>query len=80
LHLRPRPGFLTSHRNLPPNSQWGYDIVPGVWDQDNETFAEAEISTTMITVGNFIQNELSSNDDYFYGEGTETETSRSLAS
>lgn len=58
-------GFLTSHRNLPPISQWGYDIVPGVWDQDNETFAEAPISSTLITIGNFIQNEMSPTDDYY---------------
>ncbi len=61
-------GFLTSHRNLPPNSQWGYDIVSGVWDQDVETFAEAEISSVLITIGNFIQSSMSPTDDYYGAE------------
>ncbi|SEP95109.1 fibronectin type III domain-containing protein [Neolewinella agarilytica] len=68
-------GFLHSHRNNIINGlvqpQWGYDIVPGVWDIDNETFAEADMTSVMITAGNFIQNELSPTDDYFYGEGAE---------
>lgn len=62
-------GFLPSHRaniingNVQP--QWGYDIVPGVWDIDNETFAEANMTSVMITIANFIQNDLLPTDDYY---------------
>jgi hypothetical protein len=48
-------GFLQQHANLPPFSQWGYDIVPGVWESDFLDFASADITTIMITTGNFIQ-------------------------
>ena len=48
-------GFLPQHANLPPISQWGYEIVPGVWDSDNESFSDAEIDLAMITAGNFMQ-------------------------
>lgn len=48
-------GFLPQHANLPPFSQWGYDLVPGVWDSDIESFGETDISHIMITAGNFIQ-------------------------
>lgn len=48
-------GFLPQHRNVPPIAQWGYDIVPGVWDSDNEPFSDADITTVMITGANFIQ-------------------------
>ena len=48
-------GFLPQHANVPPNAQWGYDIVPGVWDQDYESFADADINTILITAGNFMQ-------------------------
>lgn len=55
LHAGGQYGFLPQHANLPPNPQWGYDIVPGVWDTDFETYAEAAISTVIITAGNFVQ-------------------------
>lgn len=48
-------GFLTQHADLPPRSQWGYDIVPGVWDEDIESFEQANINTFMITAANFVQ-------------------------
>lgn len=48
-------GFLPTHRNLPPIAQWGYDIVPGVWDSDNEDFEDADMTTIMITAANFVQ-------------------------
>ena len=48
-------GFLPQHRRTPPISQWGYDCVPGVWESDTETFAEAKINTILITAGNFMQ-------------------------
>lgn len=48
-------GFLPQHANLPPNAQWGYDIVPGAWDSDFETFADANFSSILITAGNFMQ-------------------------
>lgn len=48
-------GFLPQHARTPPISQWGYDIVPGVWESDTETFTEADITTALITAGNFVQ-------------------------
>lgn len=48
-------GFLPQHRNLPPISQWGYDIVPPVWESDSEPFSQADIDAVMITAGNFMQ-------------------------
>jgi len=48
-------GFLPTHRRLPPIAQWGYDIVPGVWDSDQEPFEDADITTIMITPANFVQ-------------------------
>ncbi len=48
-------GFLPQHANVPPISQWGYDIVPGVWESDTEAFSEADVSTVLITAGNFMQ-------------------------
>ena len=48
-------GFLPQHRILPPFSQWGYLEVPPVWDSDNETFAEADLTTIFLTAANFIQ-------------------------
>lgn len=49
-------GFLPGHVNsLPPDANWGYDIVPPAWDQDNETFAEANFSHILITARNFGQ-------------------------
>lgn len=48
-------GFLPQHRQLPPFSQWGYDLVSPAWDSDNESFAEADINTVLLTAGNFMQ-------------------------
>lgn len=48
-------GFLPQHANLPPISQWGYDIVPGVWESDTEPFSAADIDQVLITAGNFMQ-------------------------
>lgn len=48
-------GFLPQHANLPPISQWGYDLVPPVWESDTEPFSAADISTVLITAGNFMQ-------------------------
>lgn len=48
-------GFLPQHDNLPPFAQWGWSNVPGVWDSDTETFAEADINTILLTAGNFMQ-------------------------
>jgi len=47
-------GFLPQHDDLPPSAQWGWDSVPGVWDGDLETFAEADINTILLTAANFI--------------------------
>lgn len=48
-------GFLPQHANVPPISQWGYDIVPGVWESDTEPFSDADIDQILITAGNFMQ-------------------------
>lgn len=48
-------GFLPQHANLPPISQIGYDNVPGVWEEDYETFSETNINTILMTAANFIQ-------------------------
>ena len=48
-------GFLPQHAQLPPYSQWGYDIVPEVWESDTEPFSDADINTILITAGNFMQ-------------------------
>lgn len=48
-------GFLENHINLPPAAILGYNNVTGVWDQEEETFAEANINTILLTAGNFIQ-------------------------
>ncbi|MEL7162501.1 MAG: hypothetical protein AAFN92_17215, partial [Bacteroidota bacterium] len=48
-------GFLPQHANVPPISQWGYDIVPGVWESDTEAFSEADVNTILLTAANFAQ-------------------------
>ena len=69
-------GFLPSHRRLPPQSQWGYDMVPGAWDQDNETFAEADIDKVLITALNYIQ--WQGPDQPYPGEGPVTPISATV--
>lgn len=61
-------GFLPQHANVPPISQWGYDMVPGVWESDTELFSEADITTIMITAGNFIQWQ-APDEDYYTDPG-----------
>ncbi|MCI5080545.1 MAG: T9SS type A sorting domain-containing protein [Saprospiraceae bacterium] len=49
-------GFLPSHTNLPPSPNWGFQLVPPVWDADNnETFADADFNSILLTPGNFMQ-------------------------
>ncbi|MEM7574501.1 MAG: T9SS C-terminal target domain-containing protein [Bacteroidota bacterium] len=48
-------GFLPQHANLPPFSQWGYDLVPPAWESDLEPFSAADFSTILLTAGNFMQ-------------------------
>jgi hypothetical protein len=48
-------GFLPQHAELPPNAQWGFDLVPGVWDSDMQTFDDANVNTILLTAGNFMQ-------------------------
>ena len=48
-------GFLTSHDDLPPIAQWGYDQVAPVWDSDTEPFSDANVNVVLITAANFIQ-------------------------
>ncbi|MEL6651289.1 MAG: T9SS type A sorting domain-containing protein [Bacteroidota bacterium] len=48
-------GFLSTHVNLPPLSNWGFDVVAPAWDDASETFGEAGIDNILTTPGNFIQ-------------------------
>ncbi len=49
-------GFLRNHDDLPPTSQWGYDIVSSPWDSDLGTlFSEVDFTSVIITPGNFVQ-------------------------
>ncbi|MEM8898528.1 MAG: T9SS type A sorting domain-containing protein [Bacteroidota bacterium] len=48
-------GFLPQHQNLPPISQWGFDVVAPVWESDTEPFSAADFTDILITPGNFIQ-------------------------
>ncbi|MEO0471459.1 MAG: T9SS type A sorting domain-containing protein [Bacteroidota bacterium] len=48
-------GFLPQHANLPPISQWGFDIVNPAWDSDTEPFTDANFTHIMFTAGNFVQ-------------------------
>lgn len=61
-------GFLPQHQNTPPFAQWGYAIVPGVWDSDNVPWANADINSVFITAGNFIQYQAPT-EDYFGDPG-----------
>ncbi len=60
-------GFLQQHDDLPPIAQWGFDIVEPAWDSDNETFAEADFNTVLLTPANFIQYQ-ASDENYFNGD------------
>ena len=48
-------GFLLQHAQLPPQAQWGFDAVPGVWDSDTQSFGEADFTDVLFTPANFIQ-------------------------
>lgn len=48
-------GFIPQHANLPPTAQWGFDSVAAAWDDQFETFAQADFDNILITPGNFIQ-------------------------
>lgn len=48
-------GFLPQHADLPPFSQWGYDIVPPAWESDMEPFSDADFTEIILTAGNFMQ-------------------------
>jgi len=48
-------GFLTSHADLPPIAQWGYNEVEPTWDDQFEMFSESRINSILITPANFIQ-------------------------
>lgn len=48
-------GFLTNFDDLNWFSQWGYDLVPSAWESDMESYADAGITTLMMTNANFIQ-------------------------
>ena len=48
-------GFLPQHAQLPPVAQWGFDLFPGVWDSESQSFAEAGFNSVLLTAGNFMQ-------------------------
>lgn len=48
-------GFLEQHAQLPPVSQWGFDLATPAWDSDVESFGAADFNTVLITPANFIQ-------------------------
>lgn len=49
-------GQLGNHVDaLPPNSNFGYDRVPGSWDDSQTTFTNSKLNTIVLTVANFIQ-------------------------
>ena len=48
-------GFLPNHMNLPPNAQWGFEFVSGVWDSENVPFSAADFTDILITPANFVQ-------------------------
>lgn len=50
-------GFLYTHADLPPRSQWGFDLVSSNWEPDDrgESFSDVDFSSVMITAANFIQ-------------------------
>lgn len=48
-------GFLPTHDNLPPNSNWGYPTVPYSWDESQEAFSDSDLTTILLTAGNYIQ-------------------------
>jgi len=57
-------GQLPNHvDNLPPNSDLGYNVVPNSWDESQNSFANSNLNTVMLTVANFIQYEPPSNPD-----------------
>lgn len=71
-------GFLDGHAaNLPPFSQWGYDIVPSPWDSDTETFASVGFNNILLTAGNFMQWQ-PANVPYFGGNGVTSPLSATI--
>jgi len=48
-------GFLPQHAQLPPSSQWGFDLFEGVWDSETQSFKDAEFNSILMTAANFIQ-------------------------
>lgn len=59
-------GFLPQHKNYSQwFAQWGYDIVDPSWDSDNETFVQSSVNTLMWTAGNFLQNDMQPDDNYY---------------
>lgn len=64
-------GFLAQHlANLPPTAQWGFDVAEPAWVDWEETFAEADFNTALITAANFIQ--WMTPNDVLWGEDPET--------
>ncbi len=57
-------GFLTTHRNFPPEANMIFDLMPGVWDSDTQDFGEGDFNSVVLTPANFIQYQPAT-DDYF---------------
>ncbi len=61
-------GFLTSHRDFPPEANMLFDLMPGVWDSDTQTFSDGNFNSIVLTPANFIQSQPATinyaNEDY----------------
>lgn len=56
--------------NLPPSSDWGYDIVPRAWDNETQpSFAAADFNNAIFTELNYVQWQAPT-DPYWNGNGT----------
>lgn len=57
-------GFLPQHAQLPPNSQWGFDLFENIWNSETQSFKDAEFNSILLTAANFIQWQAATEDYY----------------
>lgn len=51
-------GFHWDHaNNLPPESDWGFDGAPSIWQDENQGFASIDFDSILFTPVNFVQGE-----------------------
>ncbi len=48
-------GFLTNHRNLPPDVNMNFDLISPPWNNDQEDFGDADFNSVWLTPANFTQ-------------------------